>query len=127
MADSAASKSIKRRRKDVAVSASSKDDRIADQDLCITTSSAVRPEKGSSERSNLIPKSPPHQPKADVASQRIGPVQRAASTIRSTIIQDYDPNVCKDWKRCGSCGFGDSCKFLHAREDYKQGWQLRTV
>lgn len=22
------------------------------------------------------------------------------------------------------CGFGDNCKFLHAREDYKQGWQL---
>ena len=24
----------------------------------------------------------------------------------------------------GFCGFGDSCKFLHAREDYKQGWEL---
>jgi len=22
------------------------------------------------------------------------------------------------------CGFGDSCKFLHCREDYKQGWEL---
>jgi RING finger protein 113A len=22
------------------------------------------------------------------------------------------------------CGFGDNCKFLHAREDYKQGWAL---
>lgn len=22
------------------------------------------------------------------------------------------------------CGFGDSCKYLHAREDYKHGWQL---
>lgn len=136
--DSAASKSIKRRRKDIAVSASLKEDRTVDQDLFVTTSSAVRSEKGSSEISNLIPKSPPHQPKADVASQRIGPVQRAASNIRSTIIQAYDPNVCKDWKRYGNCGFGgdscllvaclcpdspcvltlflDSCKFLHGRD-----------
>jgi RING finger protein 113A len=28
------------------------------------------------------------------------------------------------YKQTGFCGFGESCKFLHAREDYKQGWQL---
>jgi RING finger protein 113A len=32
--------------------------------------------------------------------------------------------VCKDYKTTGFCGFGDSCKFLHAREDYKAGHQL---
>ena len=32
--------------------------------------------------------------------------------------------MCKDYKQTGFCGFGDSCKFLHAREDYKQGWAL---
>ena len=32
--------------------------------------------------------------------------------------------MCKDYKQTGFCGFGDSCKFLHAREDYKQGWEL---
>ena len=37
---------------------------------------------------------------------------------------DFAPDVCKDYKQTGFCGFGDSCKFLHAREDYKQGWQL---
>jgi hypothetical protein len=26
--------------------------------------------------------------------------------------------------RLGYCGFGDSCKFLHDRSDYKYGWQL---
>ena len=37
---------------------------------------------------------------------------------------DYTPDVCKDYKQTGFCGFGDSCKFLHAREDYAAGWKL---
>ncbi|RMJ14914.1 Pre-mRNA-splicing factor cwc24 [Fusarium kuroshium] len=32
-------------------------------------------------------------------------------------------DVCKDYKQTGFCGFGDNCKFVHIREDYKQGWQ----
>ncbi|TNM97037.1 hypothetical protein fugu_015193 [Takifugu bimaculatus] len=27
-------------------------------------------------------------------------------------------------RRQGFCGFGDSCKFLHDRSDYKHGWQI---
>src|SRR5699024_2136770 len=30
----------------------------------------------------------------------------------------------KQYKQTGFCGFGDNCKFLHDRSDYKQGWQL---
>lgn len=37
---------------------------------------------------------------------------------------DYQPDVCKDYKETGYCGFGDSCKFLHDRSDYAAGWQL---
>ncbi len=25
---------------------------------------------------------------------------------------------------CSYCGYGDNCKFMHDRGDYKQGWQL---
>ena len=33
-------------------------------------------------------------------------------------------NVLQDYKETGFCGFGDSCKFMHDRSDYKSGWQL---
>ena len=52
-----------------------------------------------------------------------GPV-RAPSNIRSTVRWDYKPDLCKDYKETGFCGFGDSCIFLHDRTDYKSGWQI---
>jgi len=55
--------------------------------------------------------------------QQVGPV-KAPTNVRMITVTDFAPDVCKDYKQTGFCGFGDSCKFLHAREDYKQGWQL---
>ncbi|UYV78998.1 RNF113A [Cordylochernes scorpioides] len=52
-----------------------------------------------------------------------GPI-RAPSNIRSTVRWDYQPDICKDYKETGYCGFGDSCKFMHDRSDYKHGWQI---
>lgn len=40
---------------------------------------------------------------------------------------DYQPDICKDYKETGFCSFGDSCKFLHDRGDYKSGWELEKV
>ncbi|CAK7219156.1 RNA-splicing factor [Sporothrix curviconia] len=56
-------------------------------------------------------------------AKSVGPV-KAATNIRTITFTDFSPDVCKDYKQTGFCGFGDNCKFLHAREDYKQGWQL---
>lgn len=53
----------------------------------------------------------------------IGPV-RASSNIRVTCRFDYQPDICKDYKQTGYCGYGDSCIFLHDRGDYKAGWQI---
>uniref|UniRef100_A0A8C7ITR2 Ring finger protein 113A n=1 Tax=Oncorhynchus kisutch TaxID=8019 RepID=A0A8C7ITR2_ONCKI len=52
-----------------------------------------------------------------------GPI-RAPEHLRATVRWDYQPDICKDYKETGFCGFGDSCKFLHDRSDYKHGWQI---
>ena len=54
-----------------------------------------------------------------------GPI-RAPSFVRNTCRFDYQPDVCKDYKDTGFCGYGDSCKFMHDRGDYKTGWQLEA-
>ena len=60
---------------------------------------------------------------AQQPGKSIGP-QKAPANVRTITVTDFAPDVCKDYKQTGFCGFGDSCKFLHMREDYKQGWQL---
>ena len=52
-----------------------------------------------------------------------GPI-RAPAFLRATARFDYQPNVCKDYKETGTCGYGDSCVFMHDRGDYKSGWQM---
>lgn len=73
--------------------------------------------KGSSNYQSFIQKNP------NAPTKQFGPV-KAPTNVRTITVMDYAPDVCKDWKQTGFCGFGDSCKFLHAREDYKQGWEL---
>ncbi|KAJ2846950.1 RNA-splicing factor [Coemansia brasiliensis] len=60
---------------------------------------------------------------AGTGSMRAGPV-RGPANVRTTNVVDYQPNVCKDYKETGYCGYGDSCIFLHDRGTYKTGWQL---
>ena len=55
--------------------------------------------------------------------QGAGPA-RAPVHYRATSRFDYQPDICKDYKDTGFCGYGDACKFLHDRSDYKSGWQL---
>merc|ERR1719159_339155 len=57
----------------------------------------------------------------------LGPA-RGMQNVRSTMRIEYwaassgtDGGICKDYKETGYCGFGDSCKFLHDRSDYKSG------
>ena len=63
------------------------------------------------------------QKHSDAPDRKVGPV-KAPSNVRTVTTIDFAPNVCKDYKQTGWCGFGDSCIYLHVREDYKQGWEL---
>ncbi|PHH88072.1 hypothetical protein CDD83_8035 [Cordyceps sp. RAO-2017] len=73
--------------------------------------------KGLANRASFIQKNP------DAPQRTVGPI-KAPTNIRTITVTDFAPDVCKDYKQTGFCGFGDNCKFLHSREDYKQGWQL---
>jgi RING finger protein 113A len=74
--------------------------------------------KGAANYTSFIQKNPDRLNKPTV-----GP-QKGSSNVRTITVTDFAPDVCKDYKQTGFCGFGDSCKFLHAREAYAQGWQL---
>lgn len=52
-----------------------------------------------------------------------GPL-RASAHIKWSVRFDYQPDICKDYKETGYCGYGDACKFMHDRGDYKSGWQM---
>ena len=52
-----------------------------------------------------------------------GPL-RANVYVRTSARFDYQPDICKDYKETGFCSYGDSCKFMHDRGDYKSGWEL---
>ena len=52
-----------------------------------------------------------------------GPI-KASKFIRTTSRFDYQPDICKDYKDTGFCGFGDSCIYLHDRTNMKTGFVL---
>ena len=52
---------------------------------------------------------------------------RAPTFVRTTTRFDYQPNVCKDYKETGYCGYGDNCIYLHDRGDYLSGWQMEKA
>jgi len=64
-----------------------------------------------------------HTVSGEKSSGAFGPL-RASAHIRMSVRFDYQPDICKDYKETGFCGYGDACKFMHDRGDYKSGWQL---
>ncbi|XP_055335341.1 E3 ubiquitin-protein ligase RNF113A-like [Paramacrobiotus metropolitanus] len=79
--------------------------------------------RGMNNYAQYIPKKDTSQGNASSGMVRKGPI-RAPTNVRSSVRWDYAPDICKDYKETGFCGFGDSCIFLHDRSDYKHGWQL---
>jgi len=87
-----------------------------------TVSNADGVYRGMSGYTDFIEKKESMQPKG-LRGIKAGPV-KAAANVRMTSRFDYQPDLCKDYKETGYCGFGLACKFMHDRGDYKSGWQL---
>jgi len=85
------------------------DDALSSTNLLGSTRSLSKPQ-------SLIEKD------SNAPDRKLGP--QKSSNVRTITMTDYTPDVCKDYKQTGFCGFGDGCKFLHAREDYAAGWKL---
>lgn len=46
-------------------------------------------------------------------------VKPVSKNLKQNFVLDYQKDVCKDFLKNGYCGFGDTCKFLHYREESK--------
>jgi RING finger protein 113A len=57
--------------------------------------------KGAANYQSFIQKNP------DAPSKQFGPI-KAATNVRTVTVMDFAPDVCKDWKQTGWCGFGKS-------------------
>lgn len=47
-------------------------------------------------------------------------VKPSSTHVKQNYVMDYQQDVCKDFLKNGYCGFGDTCKFLHYREEFKK-------
>lgn len=47
-------------------------------------------------------------------------VKPVSAHIKQNFVTDYQRDVCKDFLKHGYCGFGDTCKFIHVRDEYQK-------
>jgi RING finger protein 113A len=57
--------------------------------------------KGLANKTSFIQKNP------DAPQRTVGPI-KAPTNIRTITVTDFAPDVCKDYKKTGHCGFGDN-------------------
>lgn len=98
-------------------------DALSSKNLLGSSKNASKPSqpdgtyKGLANQTSFIERNP------DAPNRTVGPM-KAPTNIRTVTVTDFAPDVCKDYRKTGFCGFGDNCKFLHSRDDIKMGWQI---
>ncbi len=85
-----------------------------------STSSTINPSHATAQQINSATLSSHQAPRSKFLA---GPL-RASTFVRTTVRFDYQPDICKDYKETGFCGFGDTCIYLHDRGETKSGWEM---
>lgn len=69
--------------------------------------------KGTANYSSFIQKNP------DAPNKQFGPI-KAPTNVRTVTVMDFAPDVCKDWKQTGWCGFGMSLDTHQKKNEYRR-------
>jgi len=113
----------KQRRKNALISSTSNRKKTGQSVLDTQVSERSAMPAETADKHNSMTLTPVRSEKDKTKPKWVGP-RKAPANVRSTTVIDYNPSLCKDYNETGFCGYGDSCKFLHDRGDYKGGWQL---